>query len=391
MTKTTRSAVQSALLILTPLLASSVSAADIELYGFLDSGLGYTHTKRDLKSDPDADDGGTLAVTSGVNKGARWGIRGSEDLGNGTKVSFVLESGFRDDDGGMTLNNRLFGRQATLALSGNFGEVAAGRVGPVSSGAGPYALTGWMTPFGTAWGNYTVTPINYFFGYERFDNLLTYRTPSFSGFQMTLQWSPDTDSKKDTDSTTAGVQHGTEGDNTTDRYWGAGFAYKVKKFSAAVTVDSWRYETVSVQGENPDDSLAVTFATDLRRGDVHYYAGAQWYQNGWTKYIGGFDNWTAKDCAYQDGWGVMAGFDVRVGTGTALFAAGYTESDPSFDGVASDASKRWGVSIGYEYPLSKRTALYGVLAYDDNRHKWKAGGEDTYKTIDCSVGMWHRF
>ena len=76
--------------------ACSAQAADIQLYGRVDTGLAYTST--------DSDKVGTDAVNSfemksGFTTGNRWGIKGGEDLGNGMKVGFVLESGFESDDG----------------------------------------------------------------------------------------------------------------------------------------------------------------------------------------------------------------------------------------------------------------------------------------------------
>jgi len=58
---------------------------------------------------------------------SRWGLRGTEDLGGGLKSQFVLESGFAPDTGVANFGNRLFGRQAWVGLSGNWGQVAFGR------------------------------------------------------------------------------------------------------------------------------------------------------------------------------------------------------------------------------------------------------------------------
>ena len=72
-------------------------------------------------------------MQNGWDTGNRWGLKGSEDLGNGYKVSFKLESGFNGDDGTMGQSGRLFGREAGLTLSGPFGSVAFGRFGGIAS------------------------------------------------------------------------------------------------------------------------------------------------------------------------------------------------------------------------------------------------------------------
>lgn len=72
--------------------AGSAFAADVTLYGVVDEGFLYTHK--------DADDAvDKLELKSGIQAGSRWGLKGTEDLGNGLKVGFILESGFNADDG----------------------------------------------------------------------------------------------------------------------------------------------------------------------------------------------------------------------------------------------------------------------------------------------------
>lgn len=95
--------------------AGSAMAADVTLYGALDTGFEYKHTKSTGEKAVDKFD-----MQTGWDTGNRWGLKGSEDLGNGYKVSFKLESGFNGDDGTMGQSGRLFGREAGLTLSGPF-------------------------------------------------------------------------------------------------------------------------------------------------------------------------------------------------------------------------------------------------------------------------------
>lgn len=90
--------------------AGSAAAADVQLYGVVDEGFIYTNTKvTDEKSD------NQFQLGSGLNLGSRWGLKGTEDLGNGYKVGFKLESGFNADTGTLQ-ENRLFRREAGLTL-----------------------------------------------------------------------------------------------------------------------------------------------------------------------------------------------------------------------------------------------------------------------------------
>lgn len=122
-----------ALAVLGAFAAGSAYAADVTLYGVVDLGLKYTHSDSDIKGE-DATD--KLEMASGMQSGARFGLKGTEDLGNGYKVGFVLENSFSADDGTLGNSGRLFGRESQVNLSGAFGEISFGRVGQLTSGNG---------------------------------------------------------------------------------------------------------------------------------------------------------------------------------------------------------------------------------------------------------------
>lgn len=90
------------------------SATNVELYGIVDYGMSIQN-----RSYVGQDSTTTTALKSGQYNGSRWGIRGTEELGNGLKVGFVLENGFDADTGAMK-SGRLFGRDARLFVEGAF-------------------------------------------------------------------------------------------------------------------------------------------------------------------------------------------------------------------------------------------------------------------------------
>ena len=98
--------------------AGSAVAADVTLYGVVDYGLQYTHVDSD-KANTDAVD--NFQLSSGNQSGARFGLKGSEDLGNGVKAGFHLENGFAADTGSLAQNSLLFCREASLFVNGAFG------------------------------------------------------------------------------------------------------------------------------------------------------------------------------------------------------------------------------------------------------------------------------
>lgn len=76
--------------------AGASMAADVQLYGLVDYGFAYQHTDADVAGQ-DAQD--SFKMNSGMNSGSRFGLKGSEDLGNGLTAGFVLENGFSADSG----------------------------------------------------------------------------------------------------------------------------------------------------------------------------------------------------------------------------------------------------------------------------------------------------
>lgn len=112
------------------------------------------------------------------NGSSRLGVRGVEDLGGGLKASFNFEQAVNLANGATDANT--WQRAAFLALSGNFGEVYAGRrLSPHFFAIASYELTG------TA--NYSAEFNQFGFGgATRNDAFIGYTTPSFSGLTATI-------------------------------------------------------------------------------------------------------------------------------------------------------------------------------------------------------------
>ncbi|HHT9054740.1 TPA: porin, partial [Burkholderia cenocepacia] len=97
--------------------------SSVTLYGLIDAGVAYSN-----KVATTGGHGKLVKYGDGVASGSRWGIRGSEDLGDGLKALFVLENGFSSGDGSIGQGGALFGRQAFVGLSKNgIGSLTFGR------------------------------------------------------------------------------------------------------------------------------------------------------------------------------------------------------------------------------------------------------------------------
>jgi predicted porin len=98
------------------------NSSSVQLYGIVDSGVEHV-----TNVGPGHADITRVPSLSGGQLPSRIGFRGSEDLGNGIKAIFTLESGFGVDTGQSLQGGRLFGRQAFVGLSGDWGTLTVGR------------------------------------------------------------------------------------------------------------------------------------------------------------------------------------------------------------------------------------------------------------------------
>lgn len=103
------------------LASGAANAQSVTLYGLIDTGIEYV-------SHANANGNGLARIPSVTGTlPSRWGLRGAEDLGNGLKAVFTLESGFNTDTGTASQGGRLFGRQAWVGLASDYGTVTLGR------------------------------------------------------------------------------------------------------------------------------------------------------------------------------------------------------------------------------------------------------------------------
>lgn len=382
--------------------AGSALAADVTLYGVVDAGLVYTHLDQDVQG-VDATD--KFEMKSGNQAGSRWGLKGVEDLGNGVQVGFILESGFNVDDGSFRTANTLFDREASLFVQGGFGKVAFGKLGSIVQGVSSWGKVGSVSAFGTSFGNYAAQAGAIFATSTVYDNMIAYSTPSFGGVTVYAQYSMgksqsqswDADNKKWKPTMV-------ENESSTDRYYAIGAEYANGPAKLFFAVDSTNYaswtpvdpSTTAEPGysaKDTDDSLTVTLGGNYDFNVAKLYAGVQYFDEVAGKWIGASANKPGK----VKGWAATVSASAPVAGGNAMLGVGYTDAsaaDSLTDNGKPDFDlSRWVVSAGYTYNLSKRTNLYGVASYmQDKLEPSAAGAEDVKPTATTvMVGLRHRF
>lgn len=368
-------------------VAGSAFAANVDVYGRIDTGLSYVHYDETGLSD--AKD--TLSLDSGLSSGNRWGLKGSEDLGNGYQVGFVLESGFDADTGAMSKDG-LFNREATLRVSGPFGSIYAGRMGRIGSDAGSVGFyAGSVSPFGSGWGkmagHFAVTA-NYD---SRYNNALAYVSPKVGPVTVYAQYT---------------MGNATENESGDDRLFSLGakadfgalqvlglVEYLNKKSVAGTTVyDDSQYDdsyTINLGGSY-DFSVAKVFLAGQYFKAAPNYAGMK---ANYAELVKG-NEWRYS----FDGFGVNVGATAPIGAGEFLVSAGYGKGDLNVDTQdAKRSADAYIIQVGYTYPFSKRTNLYAGAGYmqtsmeDGITNTDSTTSDKDFKTTQVMFGLLHKF
>lgn len=398
--------------------AGTALAADVTLYGKIDGGLNYTHVSEESQdgahiSSSNSDD---FTFKSGQNSGSRFGLKGTEQIADGLTVGFQLENGFSVDDGKMGQGSRLFGREARVYVQTEFGEIGFGRMGGLDSGLGSYDLIAGSSVFGTGWGEYTGTMDLFFKGVsDRYDNMITYKSPKFAGLTLVAQASLKKDSGAD----------GDEGTHLADRYYAVGLGADYGALKGGLTFSMQDYAgfaeryakgvtgVINEDVANDSDGYTVTAFGAYDFGVTKVSLGAQYFDNvaqargSLQPSVAEFeDGKVAPVYEYGKvdfgltGYGVILGAITPIAGGnlyTSLGYADYEASDISKTAQENGAEKAdykvYGVGVGYQYPLSKRTYVYTAASYT---HETANKGLTTSKDLDTDTtevmaGLVHNF
>jgi predicted porin len=367
--------------------------SSVTLYGLVDAGYGYQNIETKIRGDYPHTKTSTrnFGVRNGVMNGNRWGLKGSEDLGNGTSAIFVLESGFDLGDGTQGQGGRLFGRQAYVGLTGDsWGTFTIGR----QYNAGD-TFVAPIDPFGTG-GGYAAG--NTIFGNslsERYDNVLKYVSPSFNGFQFGLGVVHD-----DTRTKVNGVT------TVKDRLFGvtSGLSYNNGPIYIGATFDYINAKTLTSNPKTKAWNIGGTYDFDVVK--LHLLYGGQADGHVSTSLSGGVGALAAAAItdspAFTTGFGGeglkqhswLAGLSAPVGdAGKVMFSyAGNTVKNTDVN--ADLKVKSHNFALGYRHSLSKRTSVYGVASYGWSEAKERnlpGTGKAKTTATQAIIGLQHRF
>lgn len=364
-------------------ICSAAQAADVQVYGVVDVGLSYVRTDADNSSKTT----NNFSMDNAREFGSRWGLRGSEDLGNGYKIGFVLESGFKSDTGELDQNGKLFGRESHIDLYTPAGTFSAGLIPVFGSVLGANGLFRAIDPL---FANYTSAHGSGYFTASRWtraDNALSYVSPSLGGVTGYLMYS-----FKDSASAV-----GDEGKSTTDRYAAAALRYINGPAEAVMVADTTMYGSARTGAKaNQNDGWTVTLGGNYKLDNgIKFLAFGQLFENQELNttvragaLAGGVNSATNNSgYGFVDGWGAGLGIHLPAGGGVAKASVGYRD----MDNKSGYDFTRWVVSAGYDYAITKRTAIYAMTGW--TQEKIENSGAESRKpsAYEVNTGIVHRF
>jgi predicted porin len=344
--------------------ACTTAAADssFALYGAVDAALAYTSNQQGHAN---------RYMRSGNKDGSRFGVRGAEDLGNGTELLFTLEAGFNLDDGSSAQAGSLFNRQAFVGLSNKrLGTLTAGRqYAPYFTFLSPLGPLGAVTgAAGAAAGDIDGLSI-----IIRNSNAVSYVSPDWSGVRLGVM--------------AAGGEQ-------------AGHAGSGGALSAALKYDgaAWRYALGyqllknGVQQATWDPTASSNFAKSpvnagyLSAADVRYLTAGVRRQLGALSVGGTLSNVQYRrnaasrfaDNAVFNTAGLVATW--QTATPWVLGIAVNTTRASAANGI-TDAAHYRQVALQQAYWLSPRTAVYVLQAFQ--RARGATLGADGVTVVDA--------
>ncbi len=341
--------------------------SNVTIYGIVDTGF-IKETGKDVKM--------------GENVNNRIGFRGVEDLGSGQKATFELERRFELADG--TQKGVDWDGAANVGLKGdNWGAVRLGRINEITT---EYVRK--LDPFNQygVGGMVESTQRS-----ARISDTVRYDSLNWNGFHFAASYSlgrdkddylyKDTTPSFDNDGYAVGLMYDNgpvmlQGNwsrvaDSNDSYsWNLGGWYKFGPARVSLAYEQTR-DKGAKHGMLSSEEIAgkIGSAKGIESKQQNWLLGLQWAL-GPGKLNASF-NYAKVD-------------DVSV----ASFAGGGAYA--GWNGGSKDLKK---YAIGYTYDLSKRTSIYGVVAYNDFEDEQIANfyGYDDDSVTGVQVGITHKF
>ncbi|KAA0083903.1 porin [Trinickia soli] len=333
--------------------------SSVTLYGIVDTGIGYQNNQAPALG---ATSGGhaSTRMINGIWSGSRFGMKGSEDLGGGTKAIFTLEEGFNSATGAMAVSGLAFNRQAFVGLTdARLGTFTAGRqYTAYYTLLSPWSPTTWLTgAFGAHPGDIDSLDTNY-----RANNSFVFMSPTIGGLTLGGSYS-------------IGGEPGSFNAGST---WSAAAQYKNGPLGIAAGIQrvnnsaegggAWgSFSTVSNAGGQPAVS-ALNNGYQLAQAQQRIAVTGGWqftpsfdisvsYSN--VQYVPGVNSKFASEAVFNT-YGAVLHWKA---TPALDLAGGYSYTKAAKANGVTDGAQYQQIVFSQYYSLSKRTAFYVLEAF----------------------------
>lgn len=328
---------------LVPCLAAFAQST-VTIYGVVDAAATYGDPGR----------GGKMKrLDSGVGPGSRIGFRGVEDLGDGLRANFTLESGLDSGTGVFQQGGTAWGRQVWVGLGGNNWSLTAGRqYGPneiAITAAEAQAQNYWGSSAG--WGIGTLqSPLSTAgSGCQgatvRINNSVqgTYTLGGWTGKLM--------------------VAAGDENERSTGRFVNPNITYSAGPLMLTAGYARFKQCAADIPANaSPDWQTETVIGGSYDLGVAKLFAG---YYN----FNPSEDNKTVTATTYVNHKVIWLGTRVPVGNGIVIAQLARLQQEYRGQGDGKGLS----YALTYEHSLSKRTRAYVSAAYIDNNDRARFG------------------
>ena len=369
-------------------MGSTVAQADssVTLYGVIDAGFQVS-----TQSLANGYSTSNVGIANGVQQGNRFGIKGSEDLGNGLRATFTLESGFNLGNGASQQGGTLFGRQSWVGLESD--KLGYARLGKQYNFATDYvgAIDPFLLGFGQANMGATFGAANT----TRYNNMIKYQSPTYSGFTAGVGYSfaSGLSTVYANDGAVAAANTYNYATNNNTRVLTVGGKYASGPLTVVASYDVM-YGADNVVGSNAANPKQWIFGGAYDFTVVKVAAAYSQTRNGWINGQASVDP-TFSTNAYGGGAGGVL-FDTNFGansymlgatvpvTGAQKVFASYQYATPITS--LANATNLSIYSVGYQYDFSKRTNAYAYVSQAQN-YAFLDGAKSTV----YGVGLRHQF
>ena len=310
-----------ALAVMSAVAGSAMAQSNVSIYGNLDVGVERVST------------GGVTTTTMGAGSAytpSYIGFKGTEDLGNGLQGKFVLEQGFDLSNGAQDAAGQAFSRQSWLGLSSkDLGEVRLGKqftpIRNIVEAVDPFRL-------GMAGSSLNIVAGGALGNAQTLSNAVTYVSPTWNGVSASVQY---------------GLGE-TAGSTTANSTWGGSVAYANGPLLVGAALIQAKTNTPVTNALEAKDTAWVLGGTyDFGVAKAHFAYAETKMDDKLTPSVTKLKNY-------------HLGVSKTIGQHTVL--ASWNQNDVK--DVDQAKSNQYG--IGYQYGLSKRTALYASYAHVTN-------------------------